>query len=112
VSRPLRGGSSCGIGRQFSSLFVSACSNRETFGNEGGGGGVELAPWLLNDFRGSGAGSRTRGGPFFDCLTSSSLILSKFRNFSFPTKKDFRPEWGVCAVFGENGVEGEVGDNV
>lgn len=72
-----------------------------TSGNEGGGGGAEfpdrsggvteLAAWLLKDLRGGGAGSRTRGAPFFDCF-ASSLLLSKLRNFSFSTKNDFGPD--------------------
>ena len=54
---------------------------------------MELVPWLLKDFRAGGAGSRTRGVSFFGSLfSSSSLILSKFLNFSFSTKNDFGPE--------------------
>lgn len=107
MSRPFLGASSGDIGggdRVEGDELVSVGAIRRTFGNEGGGGGAtelppwlggatELAPWLLKDFLGGGAGSRTRGAPLFEFLTSSSsLILSKFRNFSFSTKKDLRPE--------------------
>ena len=97
----------------FSLLSDDVEFSRRTFGKEGGGGGVVCwFPWLLKDCREGGAGSRTRAVLPFVCLApSSSLILSRFRNFSFSTKKDLGPECGVCAARdGENGVGGEVGD--
>lgn len=83
--------------------FVPSGAILRILGNDGGvvtelplslrGRLSKLVTCLLKDCRGGGAGSRIRGAAIFECFTSSSsLMLSKFRNFSFSTKKDLVAE--------------------